>query len=300
MMITNRFIKHLLLVGIMFFQLTAHASNWQTLASRGAELESIDPEWPVLLTITPSNASSCTVTGMYLGQYMCTLKGEAWPDGNSIKIKVKGDMSTNAKLMIYGSLTYRGISSVKIDGDLSVDINGSGTETACLFYMNDKKAEAEAARQETERYKSSPEYHVRSILEGLMHSGRICQKKDKNIGRALGAYASSGIDGALSSSNANKTLDISKGQNDGEIEVCGLTQNDFQYTLTDGSAASFAIATRSSFSIDNIAVSAYASADMDKILFVCGSSKNRKAFLVTGDRLYTIKKSAQKSLLSHL
>lgn len=302
MMITSKFIKHLLLVGIMLFSVgsTALASDWKTLSARGSELESTDPEWPVQLTIKPSAASSCSVTGMYLGRYMCSLKGEAWPDGNSIRIKVKGDISSNAKLMIYGTLTYHGASTVEVEGDLSVDINGSGTETACSFYMKDKRAEAEAARLEAERYKSSPEYRVKTILEGFIHSGRISPKKDKNIGRALGAYASSGIDGALSSANANKTLDISKGQSDGEIEICDLAQDHFQYTLTDGSTASFAIATRSSFTTDNIAVSAYASSDMDSILFVCGSFKNRKAFLAAGNRLYTIKKSAQKSLLSHL
>ena len=127
---------------------TAMASDWQTISTEGAELESTDPEWPIILNIKPASNNSCAVTGMFLGHYMCSLSGEVWPSGNEMKIKVKGNVSENIKLMIYGTLSYRDAEIVKIDGTLSVTANGSGHETSCLFYMKDKSVKTEVTLDE--------------------------------------------------------------------------------------------------------------------------------------------------------
>jgi len=296
-MYINRIIKSLCLGVLLLTTLTAQASGWETLKTDGAKLESIDPEWPILLTISPASDSSCAVTGMYVGRYMCSLNGEVWPDGDVMRIKVKGNISSSAKLMIYGTLSYIDAKTAKIDGDLSVDSNGRAQETSCVFYLEDKTAKEKGSHQVVEIDKNSPEYKVLNRFCELWGAGKISLKKDKNIGRLLGAYASEGVDGAINASNNNQTFDVTDKHCSGEIVKCDINDSVINYTLKDGFTGTISVDADYQLSINDIDVFALWSADLSDMIFVCGPSQNRNVIILSGDKLYKTNKNVRKKII---
>lgn len=249
---------------------TAMASDWQTISTEGAELESTDPEWPIILNIKPASNNSCAVTGMFLGHYMCSLSGEVWPSGNEMKIKVKGNVSENIKLMIYGTLSYRDAEIVKIDGTLSVTANGSGHETSCLFYMKDKSVKTEVTLDE--------------------NKGELWMKAVNRFAPLLGTKIIKN----------GESVTINKSQIDGECDNCELSNWKFNYRLKNGSNGSFTITQRFLTKVNGINVMSNCSEDFSRILYVCGSLKTRVAFFLVDGRLYTIDNSLQATILDQL
>lgn len=264
-------IKNILILGILILcsVQTSLASDWRSLSSDGAELESIEQQWPIILKIAPGSDNSCAVSGMFLGHYMCSLKGEVWPEGDAIKIKIKGDVSTNTSLVIYGTLSYRDANTVKIDGTLSVNVNGSVQKTPCMFYMEDKS--------------------VRVVVSMNVDEVEPWQK-------AMNRYYSFFTSDKLS--EYGKSVKINK--IDGESDECELNNWEFIYKIKNGPSGLFTVDERYLLKVNGIKVMANCSKDYSGILFVCGQENNRIVFFVIEDKLYTIEDSRQAAILNQI
>lgn len=265
-------IKKLLFIWTLmsFVVPTTMASDWQTISKEGAELESTDPEWPIILNIKPASNNSCAVDGMFLGHYMCSLKGEVWPSGDEMKIKVKGNVSENIKLMIYGTLSYRDAEIVKIDGTLSVTANGSGHETSCLFYMKDKS--------------------VKIIWDWGTGEETPWQKAINKFKSLLGTKIL----------DKGKPVTINKSQIDGECNYCELNDWNFNYKLNDGITGSFLITQKFAAKLKRFLVTSFCSEDFSGKLYVCASKKHKVAFFLVDGKLYSINDSLQATILNQL
>lgn len=267
----------------------------------------MSPEVPLVLKSTPATDTACDVAGAFLGSNMFELKGEAWPEDNNVRLKVKGTASNGAKVMLYGSVGYVDEETVLYDCTLSVSASGQGVEQSVRCYLVDKatKEEREAKERELEeaKRKASPEYKTHAMLDDLFSAKRVgtIEKKRINWGSAIQSAANRDVSGVTPSVNSNKVIDVLIA--DGESKSGVLTfdpEMSLNLTLKDNSNIKVSFEASCTFELKMLEayVIAFYSQDMTDVLYYIESSGENSVFLFSDSKLYKLAKKTVKQIRS--
>lgn len=158
-------------------------STWQKFSSQVRDFNPVSREVPIKLKSTPVSADACDVTGVFVGSNVFELTGEAWPEGEVVRMKLKG---TGVNVMFYGTVSYLDDETVLYEGTFSAtSSNGSGVEQPISCMLMDLTAKQEQEAQEKAdaeaKWKASPEYKLQTILEGLISSNRAGFVEKQNL-----------------------------------------------------------------------------------------------------------------------
>lgn len=236
------FITVVFAVAATLFQMV-YANDWIKFSSNAKRWDSTSPEWPIVLRVAPGDENSCEVAGGYFGNYIISLKGEAWPKDGEIMLKVKG-AANGVEVMLYGTVKYYNAETILYEGDASIGRAGAGVEYPMSFMLFDYEAKEsrELAEREAEqrrlaeaeaKRKASPEYRLHEAFSKLVTLNRVGLKKKKsyNWGQGVMNLLSGNVVAVATSVDSNTVFDVFT--YGGETKSGKLSQNNFEVTLKD-------------------------------------------------------------------
>lgn len=292
----------------------AQNSTWQKFSAKEKEFESISREVPIILKSVPASADACDVTGTFIGGNIFELNGEAWPEGDAVRLKVKGRASNGVKVMLYGTVTYVSEETVLYKFTFSADANGQGVEQPMSCYLTDKTAEAERKAKEREREaqereleearrKETPEYKIEAILEDLIAAKRVgvVEKKKVNWGSALLSAANADVSGVESSIGTSKVIDVIAADGESKSGTIAFDPKmSLTLTLKDKSTVKATFDATCSFELKNPQAYAFAlySEDMTDVLYFFEVSGTNRTFLLSDGKVYKLDKNTVKQIKS--
>jgi len=311
-------IYFLLVAVLMSCGLPVSAQNvvWQKLSAKETTWEPGSREYPITLKSTPAQSDACDVTGILLDSNMIKLEGEAWLDGDGVRLKVSGIATNGVNVMFYGSVTYVDDETIMYEGTWSVDADGRGVEQPFSCYLFDKDARAKRAEEEREREakereieearrRETPEYKTQALLEKLFAAKRvgIVKKKKLNWGSALQSLANADAAGALSSIDTDDVIDVIVADGEAKSGALSFDSNSrMQLTLKLKNKSTVQANFKSSrlFELKEPAayVIAFYSQDMSNVLYFFENAGNNSAFLFSQDKVYKLDKKTVKQIQS--
>lgn len=278
-------------------------SAWAQFSSKEKDWKSVSNEVPIMLKSTPVSADACDITGVYSGLNTIKLSGEAWPEGNVVRMKLKG---TEAKVMFYGAVTYIDDETVWYEGTFSATLDNHGIEQpiCCMLIDSTAKKEREAKEREQaeKEWIASPEYKLLTILEDLISSNRvgIVEKTKLNLGSAVNSAVNSDVSGITSSLSKNQRIDVLDVA--GEAKKGTITKDPLSahLTLKDKSSITTNFDASGTFKLSspNIYVSVLYSNDMSEVLYLIRGEAENSAFLLYHNKLYKLDKKTVRSVES--